>query len=486
MKFHQIIFIIAIIWYALTAYSSIGYFHADEQYQIIEFAGIIDGKNTAKDLAWEYNAQIRPATQPAICYLIFKVCDFFSITNPYDKAFVIRLITGLLSVLAIYFFTNSCKNMIFNKYRKLFLILSYFIWFLPFINVRFSSETWSGITLLLALALVIRNKRTYQTYLVLGCLLGMSFLFRYQIAFAAFGLVLWLIFMKKESKSKIVLIFASGLVIVMIGILIDSRFYGDFTFTLWNYFEVNIIEGKAAEFGTSPWYYYFYYVFRYSFFPIGILILISFLLLVFRRYNSIFIWTVLPFLIVHSYISHKELRFLFPVINFVPVIIILAIQEVPPIRRINSSSKLIKGLLILFLIGNMVGIIVASIKPAGVGRVSIIQTIYEMDTKKRLNVFFVNNSNPFSPWGLTANFYTQQNPEFKEIDFSTQINIPTIDNNTRNVFVVSMKDFQNMEIQNFINSMNMKEKCKSVHEFMLPILRIYGYRTEDILIMYSD
>lgn len=164
MRFHQIIFIIAIIWYALTAYSSIGYFHADEQYQIIEFAGIIDGTNTAKDLAWEYNAQIRSAMQPAICCLIFKVCDFFSITNPYDKAFVIRLITGLLSVLAIYFFTNSCKNIILNKYRKLFLILSYFIWFLPFINVRFSSETWSGITLLLALALVVRNKRSYQTY----------------------------------------------------------------------------------------------------------------------------------------------------------------------------------------------------------------------------------------------------------------------------------------------------------------------------------
>jgi phosphatidylinositol glycan class B len=486
MKFHQLIFIIAIIWYALTAYLSNGYYHPDEHYQIIEFAGIIEGTNTARDLAWEYNAQIRPAIQPAICYLLFKACDFFSIANPYDKAFLLRLITSLLSVVAIYFFTNSCRNMISNKNWKLFLILSYFIWFLPFINVRFSSESWSGIALLSASALVVRDKSSYQTSLVIGSLLGLSFLFRYQIAFAVLGLVLWLIFMKKEAISKIALILASGLAVVIIGFFIDSWFYGEWVFTFWNYFKVNLIDGKAAEFGTSPWFYYFFKVFRYSYFPIGTLILLSFLLLVFRRYDSIFIWTILPFLIVHSCISHKELRFLFPIINFVPVIIILAIQEVPPIKWINPPGKLIKGLLVLVLMINLVGVIVASTKPAGEGSIRIAQKINEINTKKLLNIFFVNNCNPFSPWYLTTNFYTQKNSEFKKLDFSGQIHIPVADSNARNVFVIRMIDFQDMEIQKFINSMDMKEKCKSVPEFMIPFLKIYGYRTKDIFILYSD
>src|SRR3954466_14998143 len=96
MKFERIILLMAMLWYSMTAYFSVGYYHPDEHYQIIEFAGILDGTNTAQDLAWEYKAQIRPSLQPIICYSIFKICDFFNITNSYDKGFVLRLITGLL------------------------------------------------------------------------------------------------------------------------------------------------------------------------------------------------------------------------------------------------------------------------------------------------------------------------------------------------------------------------------------------------------
>jgi phosphatidylinositol glycan class B len=486
MRFQQVIFIIAIIWYVLAAYLSIGYVHPDEHYQIIEFAGVIDGTNSAKDLAWEYNAQIRSSMQPVICYLIFKACDFFSIFNPFDKAFVLRLITGLLAVAAIYFFTNSCKNMISNKNWKLFLILSYFIWFLPFLNVRFSSETWSGIALLAASALVVRNKSSYQTYLISGCLLGLSFLFRFQIAFAAIGLVLWLLFIKKESKSKIVLILASGLIIVIIGFLIDSWFYGDWTLAFWNYFTTYLNGQRTEQFGPSPWHYYFFKV-SYSYFNLGIIILISFIILAFRRYDSIFIWIILPFIIIHSFVSHKELRFLFPVINFVPVIIILAIQEIPKIRWINPPGILIKSLVILILIVNLAGVFVASIIPAGDGRIKIAQKIHEMNDRKMLNVFYVDNYNPFSTWWLTTNFYTPKNSKFKKLDFSKQINSPAIDNNARSVFVVSMKDFQNIEIRNFIHEMKMEEKCKSVPEFTIPLLKMYdGNRTKDILFLYSD
>lgn len=484
MRFHQLIFIIALTWYAFTAYFSNGYYHPDEHYQIIEFSGIIDGTNTAEDLAWEYHAQMRPALQPAVCCLVLKACDFFSIADPYDKAFILRLITGWLSVVAIYFFTNSYRNTISAGNWKLFLILSYFIWFLPFINVRFSSETWSGIALLSASALVVRGKSSFLTSLAIGSLLGLSFLFRYQIAFAVLGLMLWLIFMKKEAGSVIALISASGLAVVITGFFIDSWFYHEWVFTSWNYFKA--FEGNAIEFGSSPWFYYFYKVFRYSFFPIGTSILLAFLILAYRRYDSIFTWIIVPFLIVHSCIPHKELRFLFPLINFVPVMIILAIQEIPPIKRINPPGELIKGLIIIVLMINLACVIIAGIKPAGEGRIRIAQKIDEINTKEQLNVFFVDNCNPFSPWYLITNFYTPENSEFKKMYFSGQVNIPAADSNARNVFVIRMKDFQDKDIQDFIKSMNMKERCKSVPGFMIPFLKIYGYRTSDIFILYAD
>lgn len=486
IKFEQLIFIIATIWYVLTAYLSSGYFHFDEHYQIIEFAGIKDGTNTAKDLTWEYQAQIRPAIQPTISYLIFKTCNLLSITNPYDKAFVLRLITSLLSVIAIYFFTNSCKNIVLKKYWKPFVLLSYFIWFLPFINVRFSSETWSGIILLLALALVIRENRSYTSYFMLGSLLGLSFLFRFQMAIPILGLVLWILFIRKESIPKIGLILLSGLILVLIGVFIDRWFYGNWTFTFWNYFNENIIEGKAKEFGTSPWYYYFYVIFIYSFFPFGILILTAFLILTFKKFNSVFIWTILPFLIVHTFISHKEMRFLFPIINLVPIVIILALQEVSLKSRINSPTKLIKGLSILLIIINITGLVVASFKPAGAGSMKLTQKIHELNFSKPLNIYYVDNDNPYSPWNLTTNFYARPNSEIKKIDLSQQVNIPAIDSSKRNVLIVNMRNAKNEKVKNFITRMHMKEQCKNVSNFMIPILELYGYPNYEFIILYCD
>jgi len=261
MKFHQKIFTIAFIVYSITAVQSVGYFHGDEHYQIIEFAGILDGSNEPKDLPWEYGEQIRPTLQPVIGYLILQSCEFLSITSPYSKATILRLITAVFSLIIIYFFANSCKKIVAPKYWKLFLILTYFLWFLPFINVRFSSETWSGLLLLLSAGLVIRNHRSYSSYFILGGVLGLSFLFRYQIAFAIVGLIFWLLIIRKENVTKLFILSFSILIVIAAGILIDSWYYGNWTITTLNYFVVNLIDGKAADFGTSPWFYYFFFIF---------------------------------------------------------------------------------------------------------------------------------------------------------------------------------------------------------------------------------
>ncbi len=482
---NRLILISAIIWYILTAIFSTGYYHADEHYQIIEFAGILDGSNESQDLPWEYRAQLRPALQPLICYVIFKACNMVSITDPHSQALILRLITCLLSIAAIYFFTNSCKKIVAKKNWTLFLILSYFIWFLPFINVRFSSETWSGITFLCALGLIIRDSRSNRNYLIIGSLFGLGFLFRYQVIFTSIGIVLWLLFIKKEALPKIALILASGFAFVLIGFFADSIFYGDWTFSTWNYFRTNLLEGKASEFGKAPWYNHFLYVFRYSFVPIGVVILTSFLILLLKKHKNIILWSIIPFIFVHSIISHKELRLLFPIINIAPIIIILAIQEIPFEKWSNSFRKPIKGFLIIILTINMISIAVGSLKPPGLGRVRIAKNIQEIGLNKPINLYSFNNSNPFLPWGLTTNFYSQQNVTFKELDLS-QDTVTAHNDSAHNILVVSIRDSQKTEIQNFINSMKMKEVCKSVPEFTLPFLRIYSYQSDDLLILYSE
>lgn len=47
------------------------------------------------------------------------------------------------------------------------------------------------------------------------------------------------------------------LISLFIGIIIDSKFYGKFTITIWNFALFNVFKGGSAHFGTHPWHWYF-------------------------------------------------------------------------------------------------------------------------------------------------------------------------------------------------------------------------------------
>jgi phosphatidylinositol glycan class B len=484
MNFHQKIFSLAIVIYSITAFFSVGYIHADEHYQIIEFAGTLDGSNDVKDLAWEYGAKIRPALQPCTAHFFMRTCELLSITSPYSKALILRLITAIFSLLVLNFFSKSCKRIIHPDYWKLFLILTYFLWFLPFINVRFSSETWSGLLLLLSAGLIIRNHRSSSFYLLLGTILGLSFLFRYQIAFAIVGIMLWLLLVRKEQVSKLLLMSVVLVLISALGVLIDSWFYGQWTISianLWNYFF--IVNENTIDFTASPWYYYFFLIFRYSFFPIGIIILLSVLFGVFKRNKSIIIWIMIPFILGHSIVSHKELRFLFPLVNFIPILIIWALDFMRIKERNSLKNKILNAVLLSVLSINMIMLVIASLKPAGSGRVYLTEQIHNFNTKEQLRVIYAPKCNPYSPWGISTHFYKEPNATFIPLNSFVYNSTDTFKGAT--TLICTLEDSKKVEIQMLIKKMEFKEVSKSYPDVIFPFLSIYGANTNDILIVYG-
>lgn len=484
MKFHHIIFIVALCWYAITAWFSKGYYHADEHYQIIEFAGLIDGSNKPEDLTWEYHAQIRSSLQPVLCSLVFKTISIFNCSDPFTKAFILRLITALMAVIIISHFIITCKNLIEKKFWKWFVVISYFIWFLPFLNVRFSSETWSGLLLLFALSLIIRNSKTNFSYIFIGILFGLAFLIRFQILFAIIGIVFWLIFVQKSSLQKMLLVFSSGLFVVFLGFLLDTWYYQKAVFVFWNNIVSNILEGKANTYGTEPIYYYLYYIFRYPFFPIGIAILLSFCYLTIKQPKNLFIWTIIPYLLIHSLISHKELRFLFPMINLVPIIFFLALQETKSISILPKVNYITKTIVIILLGINFMGLLVTTVKPAGISRVRLMEMIKKMQNKPA-NLYYFEDSNPYSPWRIRTNYYNPKTINFKEINFWEKQDY-SLFTEKNSILIVEKRDLKIKNVQDFIEQLNYHEYCKSVQDFLIPILKIYGFKTEEILIMYTN
>lgn len=463
--------------FLITALFSEGFYHGDEHFQIIEFAQYKLGNTAAMNLPWEFHAQIRPTLQPIIAMSIFYVCDVFSVIDPYSKSFALRLITAAFAFYSILYFIRSVKYMIKLEYRSWFLFLALFLWFIPFLNVRFSSETWSGITLLLSISVLLKQKKEKRHYFIAGILIGLSFLFRFQIGFAIIGIISWMIFINKNGlQSILAFILGSGLVLAF-GFAIDSWFYGEFTFTPWNYFDYNILQGKADEFGRSPWYYYFYGIFKSSFFPIGLVIILSLLKLTVTQPKHLILWIILPFLILHSVVGHKELRFLFPLVNLIPLMIILTVQNIKSVR--SHSNKLMIFILIAI---NSIALGTASLTPAGNGETKITKTLHQK--AKGHNIVYYVQSDPFSPWGLPMYFYDPIPDAYKISTADSLMKLLQLDHDL--LICARNKYISDPEFQHIVATQKLEAVSYSVHPNTSILFNLYGKKTDEYFTIFES
>ena len=142
----RLFFLIACIVCFFSAYHSIGFYHADEHYQILEFANMKLGNSPPNELPWEYSAQIRPVAQVTFAMLTITFLKYLSIVSPYTQVFVLRCLTAILMLLIVFYFIRKTRHFFSNSNtEKFYIISSYFLWFIPFLSVRFSSEIWSGL-----------------------------------------------------------------------------------------------------------------------------------------------------------------------------------------------------------------------------------------------------------------------------------------------------------------------------------------------------
>jgi phosphatidylinositol glycan class B len=232
MRYERYFFLAAMVLYVIAAWFSSGFYHGDEHYSIIEYAAYKMGSVSSDQLTWYFGARIRSALQPFIAFIIIKLLQVFSIADPYMQTFVLRLLTALMAVLTIRYFTRTCSYLVNPRYHKAYLYLSYFLWFLPLVNVRFMSESWSGLMLTMALSVLLSTKlRGNRNYLA-GVFLGLSFLFRYQSVFLALGIFLWLSLIEREKILDLLKLLAAGAAVLLLGILLDFWLYGEFTLTV--------------------------------------------------------------------------------------------------------------------------------------------------------------------------------------------------------------------------------------------------------------
>lgn len=306
-----------ILLLTIAAWYTIGYYHPDEHYQILEFANYKLGNIPASDLPWEFAAQIRPGLQPFLAYCTILGASTLGILNPFVQIFILRLLSGLAALFVYWKWSKWIERELSPLSIQWMRLGWLFFWLMPFLNVRFTSENTSAICffgglLLLVQALEKQQNKFDRNLVWAGLLLGLSFFFRYQIAFAGIGLVAWLLVQKKMNLMAWISTFLGVVFALCIGLATDFWLYGTYVFAPYNYFFSNIIEGKAANFGVSPFWWYFTEM------PIELLPPLSLVLLFFlavgirSRPMHVFTWCAVPFFLAHSMVAHKEARFLFP------------------------------------------------------------------------------------------------------------------------------------------------------------------------------
>ncbi len=315
----------------LTAVCSTGHHQRDEHFQILEFAAYKLGLAEASDLPWEFHDRMRPALQPAMAYLTYRAMGLGEPANPFHVALVLRLFSAGFSLWIAYLLHRRYATLAKGKWIRWFALLLLFHWCWYYNGVRFSSENWSGLTLVAALLTYpLRDGPDHRRFtpgggrsaFFAGMLFGIAFLFRYQVALAAAGFGVWLLFVHREHWRTVVLLVAGGLAALLLAYPLTYWLYGEWTLPAWNYLAANLIEGKAATYGTEPWYGYLELVFLRGIPPLSIVYLLATIAFCWAYRRDPLSWMVGVFVVAHSLLARKDVRFLFPLIPLLPVLIL--------------------------------------------------------------------------------------------------------------------------------------------------------------------
>jgi GPI mannosyltransferase 3 len=416
------VYLFSVLALGVTAWFAVGYYFPDEHFQILEFAGYKLSLSDPAGLPWEFHSRIRPALQPAMAVGLYDLMHLFGEVNPFTMAFLLRLISSLMTFLVMFRMYHAYQKGITQEpLRSWFLWLSFLLWFAISAGSRFSSENWSGITFSLAFAWFISKDQSpgYRGYLLMGLLAGLSFLFRYQSSLLIAGFFLWLVFIKKESLRKL-LVFLLGIVLIAgAGLLLDRWFYGEWTLTAWNYFNENILLDKVSGFGLKPWWYYLYEYFVRTIPPFSLVFILSFPVLFLFRWKDSLTWTLIPFLAVHFLIGHKEVRFLFPLFGFVPIVVIRGLEVLTGWKGEGIlQGRGVRIFARLFWAANFIALAVVMFYPAE-SQARLYRAVYEL--YPRPVTLYYTGHNPY--FGSTEIFfYKRKTLKVKEVISFNEIN----------------------------------------------------------------
>ncbi len=362
----------AVFCYALAAWFGVGYYGEDEFQHVILLAEHLRGHVDTASLPLDYHEHWRGMLLPTIAAAVFSLLEPFGIHDPFTLTLFLRVLTGAFALGTMRSFTRVLNDHVRPGSTAPLMLLTCSLWFLPLLLVRFNGEAWSALFFIRGLSNLLSGNRARW---IAGGWLAAAALCRPAVTVLAAALFAWSLYRGKLKGIQTLGLLLSGSAMLVLGALLDSAIYGSFTLTLWNYGTAAICGEEAARFTMLPWYQYLLFTLKYLTLPIGALVLAAFGTLLVLRPSHLLVWLMVPFLLVHSMLPVKEVRFLFPLAPLIPWLLIAAKDAVDERWPHVLRSKVLRVALAPLAVLNLVALVVGLATPAGNGRIALAHAI---------------------------------------------------------------------------------------------------------------
>jgi phosphatidylinositol glycan class B len=380
----------------------------------------------------------RPAFQPFIVYVIAKPLMAAGLYNPFAVAFLVRFLISLFSLWAIIRLVRTLlPSLETSNGQRFFLFTAFFLWYIPFISVRFTSENVSASLFLMAASILLKEPKgkNLLRYLLAGLLFGIAVFVRVQVAFAMVGVAIWVLFVKKMPVKDWAMLVIGGLAGVGLNIVIDKWFYGAWVLTPYRYFDKNLLQGVAANFGKMPWWFYIPEFIKKCVPPISILMFILFIDGARRKPMHFFVLAAIPFLIGHFFIEHKEIRFYFPMAFALSYIASISFDKFVVKYGLKPLSL---GVLYCLAAFNVALLAYKTFTPANEA-IKYYQFVSEYAKKQPVTIVSLGKS-PYYFFSNEANFYKTKNIETKVVNSTEELQALVATNKDRAILFLNTTD----------------------------------------------
>ena len=317
--------------YLLVAIFNHGFIAVDDYSSNIEV--IVPARNhTFQGIIHE--SDFRPAFVNVLLASITKSAELMGVVHPKNQLIVLRVLIGLLALLLFWLSMQKVFDKDQDRSIGMFMITCYFL--SPLIFTRPLIEGLSAPWLLLSAAFgvqLIQDGRSRTLALSITAL-AIAAMIRYQSGICILGLI-GVVLLQKRLDLTLELLGFSLLAFGIIGGG-DWIMKGQFHASLISYINYNRIH--SMDYGVTPFYSYFGLFLLLSLFPLWLGRYRNFSW--FHQYENLtpLFYYFLVFLGVHSFVGHKEERFMIPIL---PIFLCLFVPLMSYWIRCRARKRLI-------------------------------------------------------------------------------------------------------------------------------------------------